>query len=392
RVQRIELALAEPLVVYNGPKSGQDRPPRVALTFDDGPSSVYTPKVLKILRDHGAQATFFVLGCCAVGQQGLVRQASEEGHEIGIHTWNHPQLTHLSDAAIKADLARCQALLDPLVQEPIRWVRPPYGDRNRRVDAAINSAGYREALWSVDTRDWTAPGASVVASRVLNNVRDGSVVLMHDGGAKRGGTVEAVRTVVPALQARGFQLVTMSQLAGIAPGPPTERGMVLTVGSEQFTIEGGLEDVKVLVDGNEVALTTAPMKTRGQFLLHGRPVLNALGASCVWHADSLTLEVDAPRGKFLIRLNSQSLVVNGKEVFVQVPAVFYHGQALLPAWLIANACGASVSFSQAERAVRFVSAAAIDTGLVPTGSRPLMARRGLDGMTVCGAPYQAWSL
>lgn len=166
--------------------------------------------------------------------------------------------------------------------------------------------------------------------------------------------------------------------------------MVLTIGDEQFRIEGGLEELKVLVNGAEVALTTPPMKTKGQFLLHGRPVLAALGAACTWHGENLTLEIEAPRGHFLVKLNSQRMVVNDKEVFVQVPAVFYHGQALLPAWLIANACRASVSYNEAEKRIEFASALGLEATGVGRGD--LVARRGFDGMAVCGAPYQPWSL
>lgn len=391
-IRGIELALAEPLLVNSHPGNQADQPPRIALTFDDGPSSVYTPQMLEIMREHGAYVTFFVLGGVASGQHGLVKQASAEGHEIGIHSWRHPQFTKLSDAAIASDLARCRALLDPLVQRPIRWFRPPYGDHNKRVDAVINAAGLRVAMWSIDPRDWTAPGSSVIASRILNRARDGSVVCMHDGGRNRGGTVAAMRIVVPELQKRGFQLVTMSQLAGIEPVPPDDRGMLLTIGDRQFRIDGGLDDIIVRVDGVEVELDTPPMKTKGQFLVHGRPVLTALGASCVWHDENLTLEVQAARGLFMIKLNSQQMTVNDKEVFVQVPAVFYDGQGLLPVWLIANACGARVSYSDAERAIDFSSASAMDTGLAPHGRRDTMVRRGLDGMTICGVPYAAWSL
>jgi len=391
RVREIELALAEPLLAAAS-AGVAERAPRIALTFDDGPSSVYTPQILEIMREHGAQVTFFVLGSCASGQQGLVKQASERGHEIGIHSWRHPAYTGLSDGAIQSDIARCRKLLDPLVQQQVRFVRPPYGAHNRRVDGAISGAGYRVAMWSIDPRDWTAPGASTVANHVLKRARDGSVVVLHDGGANRGGTVAAMRIVVPELQRRGFQLVTMSQMAGIEPTPPQDQGMLLTIGDQQFRIDGGLDDVKVRVDGRELELSTPPMKTKGQFLVHARPVLDALGASCTWHGDSLTLEIEAARGAFAVKLNSQQMTVNGKEVFVQVPAVFYDGQALLPVWLIANACGAGVKYTDGERAIDFATPAAMDTGLAPWQRRDMMVRRGLDGMTACGVPYQAWSL
>lgn len=388
RVHEIELALAQPLLVYGGPRAEQGAP-RVAVTFDDGPSPAYTPQVLELLERYHARATFFVLGCCAVGHPDLVRRTAAAGHEIGIHSWSHPQYPRLSDAAIAADLARCRALLQPLVDQPIRWMRPPYGAHNARVDAAINAAGLRVAMWSVDPRDWSRPGAAVVAARVLGQVRDGSVVLLHDGGGDRSGTVAALRTILAELQRRGFRLVTMSQLVG---DEPEEQGMVLTIADQQFRLEGGLEDVRVVVNGAPVALPTPPLRTRGQFLLPARPVLSALGAACAWHPESLTLEVDAPRGHFLVRLNSQRMVVDGREVFVQVPAVLYRDQALLPAWMIANACRATVEFDPATRTVQFTTIGGLQAHPAGEGEGCLIARRGLDGMSISGQPCQPWTL
>lgn len=390
RTVGVRLALAEPLVVYSRPAAYESHGPRIALTFDDGPNATYTPQMLEVLRQYGARCTFFVVGGLIGKNRQLIERIEAEGHEVGIHSWRHTDYTSLSDGGVSADLARCRAALDPLLTRPVRWVRPPYGAVNARVRAAINAAGYHVAMWSVDPRDWTTPGSSVIANRVLSGARDGAVVVMHDGGGNRAGTVAAMRTVIPALQKRGFELVTMSELAGLAEAPPTEHGMVLTLDDRRFVVEADFDDMRVTVDGTPVELGTPPVRAEGQFLVHGRPVLTALGAAVQWRAADLELDIDAPRGRFVVRLNSMHVTRNGQEVFVRVPSVFYHQLGLLPVWLIANACGATVEVDEAARTIDFYSSAA--TGLGQASPRPVdcIALRGLDGMTICGRPAERW--
>ncbi len=375
----VELALAEPLVAYGHSGPDDDHPPRIALTFDDGPSATYTPQILDLFAEHGARCTFFVLGGKIARHADLIRRMDEEGHEVGIHTWSHPKLTGLSNAAIRSDLARCRSALEPLVERPVRWVRPPYGAVNARVRHAINDAGYRVAMWSIDPRDWQGPSASVVAGRILRAARDGSVVVLHDGGYNRGGTVAAMRTVVPALQKRGFQIVTLSELTGLVE-VPEERGMILTIGDRRFRLEAEYEDVRVVVDGAEIAMEGPPVRVEGQFLVHGRPVLEAMGAKVTWDADALAVGISAPRGEFLVKLNSLEVMRDGEALFVRCPAAYYHEVAMLPVWLIANACGATVSFDEQQRTIEFVrttGAAALSAEL-QVGLRPMVGP--------CGAP------
>ncbi|MGD9494756.1 MAG: polysaccharide deacetylase family protein [Armatimonadota bacterium] len=390
RAQRpvsVELAVARPLLV---PASPEERRPRIALTFDDGPSATYTPQILDIFAAHGARCTFLVVGSLVSGHRALLERAETEGHEVGIHSWRHASYTGMSDAAIRADLARCQAALDPILQRPVRWVRPPYGAVNARVRSAIAGAGYRVAMWSVDPRDWQRPGSSVVAERVLRGARDGAIVVLHDGGGNRAGTVAAMRTVVPALIERGFELVTLSELAGLAEPPPSERGMVLMIGDRSFVVENDFEDMRVRVDGVEVKLDTPPVRAEGQFLLHGRPVLEALGASVRWDAETLTVGFSALRGEFTVRLNTLQVTRDGEPLFVRVPSVYYHKLALLPVWLMANACGASVEVNEEARTIEFFTAPSALLGPGPPRPTALLALRGLDGMTVCGRPVDRW--
>ncbi len=360
----VTLALVEPLLSDTRAVSLAKQPPKIALTFDDGPDGRYTSPLLDILAEHNARATFFVLGSLVESHGQLLRRMQQSGHEIGIHTWRHANLRRLSDEDIRDDLRRCRNALDTVIERPVRWVRPPYGAVDSRVHAVITAKGYDVALWSVDPHDWRRPGAGTIATRVLRESRDGAVVLLHDGGGDRSGTVEAMRQVVPELQARGFELVTLSELNGIVDPPPTEHGMILTIGDELFNISSQFDDVKVEVDGVELDLGASPMMTRDQFLVPARPVLEALGSEVTWNEESLALGFETVRGDFVVELNTLEITRNGRPLMVHLPSVYYRGVAMLPAWMIANACRAAVRFDSQRRVIEF------STGTTANGGRP----------------------
>jgi len=380
----IQVAIAEPRMVYSRQGSGQ-HPPRMALTFDDGPNATYTPQLLEIFAENNARCTFFVLGGLVGKHKQLLKRVEEAGHEIGIHSWWHADYTGLSSAAIQSDIARSRSAIDEAIEGPVRWVRPPYGAVNERVRGAINDAGYRVAMWSVDPRDWQSPGSSVVAQRVLSRAKDGAVVVMHDGGGNRGGTVAAMRTVVPTLIARGYELVTLSELTGLSESPPVERGMHLTIGEQQFDVEVEFEDVKVTVDGIPVELAEPPVMLNDQFLVQARPVLSAMGAGVRWNAENLAVVFDGLRGEFVVKLNSLDVTLGGNPLLVQIPSIYYHGTAMLPVWLMANACGSTVVWNANERTLEFMTSA--HTRVRPRSEREgVMTLRSLDGTLICWWP------
>jgi hypothetical protein len=287
----------------------------------------------------------------------------------------------LSQAGVKSDIARCQAALIGVVNRPVRWVRPPYGAVNASVRKAINDAGYRVAMWSVDPRDWQRPGSSVVANRILNRAKDGAVVVLHDGGGNRAGTVAAMRKVVPALIARGYQLVTLSELTGLTEPAPFERGMRLAVGDNVFEVKAEHDDVTVTVDGVELELSEPPVMVNDQFLVHARPVLDALGSRVRWNAENLAVAFEGARGEFVVKLNSLDVTLGGDSVLVQIPSVYYHGTAMLPVWLMANAMDANVSWNPETRTIEFATAPG---GTIRTGpdTRGMMTLRRHDGTRV----------
>ena len=186
----------------------------VALTFDDGPSASYTPKVLDILRRHGVHATFFVLGENAARNKGILARAAAEGHEIASHTWDHANLTKLTHAQIASQMDRTASVIREATGSAPALMRPPYGATDRSiVDYMMTQYGTPSVLWDVDTVDWKHPGVNVVINRAVQQARNGSIILLHDIHAS---TLQAVEGVVEGLLARGFKLVTVSQLLRMA--------------------------------------------------------------------------------------------------------------------------------------------------------------------------------
>lgn len=177
-----------------------------AITFDDGPGP-YTDGLLDELAKRGVTATFFMQGRNAARYPAVVKKAFEAGHQIASHTYDHPLLTNLSDGAIRSQLTAAAGILDNATGMSNSYmVRPPYGGVNPRVLAALDAPAI---LWSVDTRDWESRDADAVCRHMVNDTRDGSIVLLHDihpttiPGALRG---------IDALLAQGYELVTVSEL------------------------------------------------------------------------------------------------------------------------------------------------------------------------------------
>ncbi len=176
----------------------------VYLTFDDGPSGIYTKQVLALLARYNAKATFFQLGQQGAAYPSLVRAVKLAGHKVGNHTYSHPMLTRLTDYGIRSQISRTDAVLGAT-----RCVRPPYGDRSLRVDAVIRSMGKNEVMWTLDPVDWSRPGWGAIVYRVESRVRTGSVILMHDGGGDRSQTVAALGVILRDLKARGYVFGTL---------------------------------------------------------------------------------------------------------------------------------------------------------------------------------------
>jgi len=195
--------------------------PYVALTFDDGPHKTNTPRLLDMLAQRKIPVTFFVLGQLVHTYPEIARRIVAEGHEIADHTWAHPNLAKMSDAQVRSQLDRTHAAVKEATGVEMKVFRPPYGSLTERQRQWINKEyGYKVILWDVDPLDWRRPGPSVVASRILDRARPGSIILVHD---IHEGSVDAMPQVLDTLLARGYRFVTVSQLIAMekAPAPAT---------------------------------------------------------------------------------------------------------------------------------------------------------------------------
>lgn len=179
----------------------------VALTFDDGPAAA-TTRLLEILERKQVRATFFVVGSRARNNPELLRREAAN-HEVGSHTMWHTQLTTLNAGAVKADAAEAQKVFREILGREFELMRPPYGSTNGTVRSATGEA---MILWSIDPQDWLYRDAKTVRRNVVEAAFDGAVILLHDIHAS---TVEAVPGIIEDLWARGYEFVTISELAEI---------------------------------------------------------------------------------------------------------------------------------------------------------------------------------
>jgi len=186
--------------------------PDVALTFDDGPDPVYTPQVLAELRAHRAVATFFVIGARAERNPGLVRAEAEGGSEVCGHGWTHVLFRGLGADEVRASVRRTSSALQRIGVPSCALFRFPYFASDATARQAVQSLGLRLVGAGVDSLDWQRDPAPLIASRVLGQLQAGDIVLLHDGGGRRNGTVQALNTILDALPRRGLQAVTVSQL------------------------------------------------------------------------------------------------------------------------------------------------------------------------------------
>ena len=190
----------------------------IAMTFDDGPSATLTPKLLDILAAHHIKATFFVIGENVGEHPEIVARAARGGHEIGNHSWSHPNFAKMSDAGVRSQLQRTDDAIKSATGARPTLLRPPYGSITTREKRWIHDQfGYQIILWDVDPYDWKRPGPAVVRSRILKETRPGSIVLSHD---IHPGTIEAMPSTLDALEAKGFKFVTVSELIRMAVPHP----------------------------------------------------------------------------------------------------------------------------------------------------------------------------
>lgn len=184
----------------------------IALTFDDGPDPDSTEAILDILGKYGVRATFFVIGEKAEKCPDLVLRASDEGHEIGNHTYSHLNGKKTDGKRYLDDVKKNASYLSGLLGYDTVLFRPPGGNLNAENKKAVIDLGYVTVLWSVDTEDWKGTNTKKICSSVIGKVRSGDIVLMHDCIYGKGHTAEALEIMIPELLSEGYRFVTVSEL------------------------------------------------------------------------------------------------------------------------------------------------------------------------------------
>jgi peptidoglycan/xylan/chitin deacetylase (PgdA/CDA1 family) len=209
-LERRVILRAGPMTVRREP--AWTEPKRVALTFDDGPRPGQTELFLAALKDAGARGTFFMVGYLVRRYPGLARSVANAGMEIGAHSQSHKLLGHASKARIRSEISKGIASVQKVTGRRPVFYRPAGGSVNRFVYKEAKRLKVRLVMWTIDPKDWKKPGADAIARRILDRVRPGSVVLMHDGGGDRSQTLKALKVVLTGLAARGYETVTLSEL------------------------------------------------------------------------------------------------------------------------------------------------------------------------------------
>jgi len=181
--------------------------PMIALTFDDGPSSSATTRILNVLEKYNARATFFVVGSRVDSYSYQIKRAYDLKCEIGNHTYNHSTLTKCSASTIKSELSSTDAKVKAITGVSPVIMRPPGG--SYKTDTVRNNTAYPIIMWSVDTRDWESRNATSVVNHIKSHAYDGAIILMHD---LYDSTATATETIVPWLISQGYQLVTVSEM------------------------------------------------------------------------------------------------------------------------------------------------------------------------------------
>ena len=179
---------------------------KIALTFDDGPHPVYTPKLLDGLQKRGVKATFFVTGENAEANPDIIKRMNGDGHVIGNHTYSHIQLTCNNGDTFKKELIRTNEVIKRITDTDVVYVRPPYGSWDKKFEKELNMF---PVLWNVDPLDWCTNDADKIARRILKDTEEGDIILMHDYYAT---SVTAALQVVDALQAEGYTFVTVEEI------------------------------------------------------------------------------------------------------------------------------------------------------------------------------------
>lgn len=190
---------------------------KLALTFDDGPSDPWTPRLLDVLARRRVRATFFMIGSYVRQHPEIARMVAEAGHEIGNHTFSHPNLIFASPASVRTELAQCNAAIEAATGRPTVFFRPPFGGRRPDVLRAVAAAGLQTIMWRASSYDWSLPTSEAIVNKVQRQIRGGEVVLMHDGdhrsfGCDRSRTIAAADDLMRRYRDQGYEFLSVGEM------------------------------------------------------------------------------------------------------------------------------------------------------------------------------------
>ena len=190
------------------PETPELKKPMIAITFDDGPSRAITPKILELLEKYDARATFCVVGYVLEKHTDIGKQIFESGSELIGHSWNHKDLTKLTNEAIKEQLLSTNALIEEITGAAPAFYRPPYGAVNTRLREVSQELELSLLMWSIDPKDWKTKNAKLIYEHIVDNVKEGSVILCHD---LYESTLEMLEPLLVELT-KQYRFVTISEL------------------------------------------------------------------------------------------------------------------------------------------------------------------------------------
>lgn len=180
--------------------------PKIAITFDDGPSGSCTPELLDGLKERQVKATFFLIGENAEKYPELVRREFEDGHLIGNHTYHHIEITKVSDLEAKEEIERTNQVIKEIIGEEPEYMRPPFGAWQRELEEEMS---VMPVLWTIDPLDWTTTNVDEIVNKVVTEAGENDIILLHDCYKS---SVDAALRIIDLLQAKGFEFVTVEEL------------------------------------------------------------------------------------------------------------------------------------------------------------------------------------
>lgn len=180
--------------------------PMLALTFDDGPNPTSTPVLLDGLKKRGVKVTFFVIGSNAKKYPDIIKREAEEGHIVGNHTYNHVEITKVSEEVARKEIMDTSKLVEEITGQPTQYMRPPFGAWQKELEMELE---VMPVLWNVDPLDWTTENEDEIVNKVVTDVKENDIILLHDCYIS---SVNAALRIVDILQKEGYEFVTVEEL------------------------------------------------------------------------------------------------------------------------------------------------------------------------------------